>query len=136
MQAKKRVNLRVARFQEVLNRCWGNAFLHSNKPNQRIFLGIYDPKSIPPPRDVSQARFLASMGNNWHGSRSGGGWCHFSMVLPHLDAILSQIYKNKSNRVRQSDAIFGVMVLLMIALLFILLVVVMLKIYLNSIISM
>ena len=49
---------------------------------------------------------------------------------------LTKIYINKSNRVRQSDAIFGVMVLLMIALLFILLVVVMLKIYLNSIISM
>ena len=44
--------------------------------------------------------------------------------------------ENKSNRVRQSDAIFGVMALLMIALLFILLVVVMLRICLNSIISM
>ena len=44
--------------------------------------------------------------------------------------------KNKSNRVRQSDAIFGVIVLLMIALLFILLVVVTLKICLDSIPSM
>ena len=42
---------------------------------------------------------------------------------------------NKSNRVRQSDAICGVMVLLMIALLFILLVIITLKICLNSITS-
>ena len=45
------------------------------------------------------------------------------------------MHVNKSNRVRQSDAIFGVMVLLMIALLLILLVVT-LKICLNSITSM
>jgi len=43
---------------------------------------------------------------------------------------------NKSNRVRQSDAILGVIVLSMIALLFILQVVVTLKICLNSITSM
>ena len=47
-----------------------------------------------------------------------------------------QIQENKSNRVRQSDAIFGVIVLLMKALLFILLVVVTLKICLNNITSM
>ena len=75
------------------SRYWGHAFLHSNKPNQRLILGIYDPKSIPDPRDVSQARYLALMGNNWYGSITGGGWCQFSMVLPHLDAILSRIYE-------------------------------------------